>query len=137
MEYMGQLLEIKCAKCGEKNLYLDGRGYLPLESTAYEEIQKAPEYSELKTKVDKAEELYDCGYRIYYCKECKTLENHIAFKLRNLTSFKNRRKCSNCGKVMKAIKDESDILLKKIKINCQNCGEEDIAGTETVLGWWD
>lgn len=53
MEYMGRLLEIKCAKCGEAKLYLDGRGYLPLESTAYEEIQKAPEYAALKTKVNK------------------------------------------------------------------------------------
>lgn len=50
---MGRLLEIKCAKCGEAKFYLDGRGYLPLESTAYEEIQKAPEYAALKTKVNK------------------------------------------------------------------------------------
>lgn len=84
---MGQFFQIECPKCGDEKQYFFGRGYFPLESSAYDKIQEAPEYSSLKPQVKSPEDLYDSCYKVYYCKECKILENHISFKLRNITSF--------------------------------------------------
>lgn len=134
---MGQFFQIKCPKCGDENHYSFGRGFIPLEGSAYEEIQEAPEYILLKPQVNGPEDLYDCCYKVYYCRDCKTLENHISFKLRNITSYSHRRKCVKCGKVMKGMLDADDILTKKKTINCGKCGAEDIADEDLMLGFWD
>lgn len=134
---MGQFFQIKCPKCGDESHYSFGRGFIPLEESAYEEIQEAVEYSLLKPQIKSPDDLYDCYYKVYYCKNCKTLENHISFKLKNLTSFSHRRKCIKCGKVMKGMLDVDDIQEKKIIINCGKCGTEDIVDSDLMLGFWD
>jgi len=134
---MGQFFKIKCPKCGDEKFYELGRGFIPIEDGAYDEIQNAPEYSLLKTQVNSPEDLYDSCYKVYFCKDCKTLENHISFKLKNITSFRHKRKCSKCGKVMKGMLDVEDIVTRKITINCGICGTEDIAGSNLEVGFWD
>lgn len=134
---MRQFIKIKCPACGEENDYLWGIGYLPLERSAYEEIQEKEEFAILKPLVKSPDDLYDSCYKLYWCKECKTLENHISFRLRNNTSFRLRRKCVRCGKVMKGMCDADAVLEKKITVTCGNCGKEDIAPSDGWYGCWD
>lgn len=134
---MGQFFQIKCPKCGDENFYNFGRGFIPLEESAYEEIQEAPEYSLLKPQVNSHEDLYDSCYKVYYCKDCKTLENDLYFRLVNNPSFKFRHNCSKCGKITKGMLDINDLVTKKMIVNCRKCGAEDIVDSDILPCFWD
>jgi len=135
---MGFFYQIKCKECGKaENFYL-GLGYLPLEETAYAEIMKRAEYKDLRTSVHGPEDLYDSYYKLYYCKECKTVERHIYFKVRNMTSFRIRHKCRKCKRVMVGMDDFDKFYTKEILLNCRKCGAEDIFDPEGMIpGFWD
>lgn len=134
---MGQFFQIKCPKCGDENQYMVGRGFIPLDESAYKEIRKASEYALLKSQVKSPDDFYDSCYKAYYCKECKTLENHISFRLRNKPSFRMRRRCNKCGKIMVGMVDLDKFYLKEKIINCSKCGAEDIFDQNTDFGLWD
>lgn len=134
---MGQFYNIKCKKCGCEEGYDVGRGFIPLEPGAFEEIMSREEYEPLRSFVKGPEDLKDSCYKIFYCKDCKALENDLYFRLVNNPSFKFRHNCSKCGKITKGMLDINDLVTKKMIVNCRKCGAEDIVDSDILPCFWD
>lgn len=125
---MGICYQITCLKCGNQNTYNEYVGFIPINDGVIDEIQKSPEFSEIRQYANTYYDIYDAMYKIYYCKECKTLQENLYFKLGKLTSYTPKRKCPKCNRFMQRLKSGEILMEGKIEVKCESCGAEDIAG---------